>query len=173
MLLEPIGRILFVCSVLKHTATHSQQFYAETNLHFVAHMPNSVFGDQLVAQLFRLIPERGWLFKHGRVPLSMIISEALHQVRTLASSFTYVNSTYHPKRTVAPAGSRFRSKVGVIAEAVSEVEDALSRSQLAPFNDHFHPLPPSGVARKSRGHIMGGPVAAVNLYPLKQSVSAH
>lgn len=74
---------------------------------------------------------------------------------------------------IAPAGSRFRSKVGVIAEAVSEVEDALPHSQLAPFNDHFHPLPPSGVARRSRGHIMGGPVVAANLYPKKESVSAY
>ena len=50
------------------------------NLHFVSHIPHTVLGDQLLAQLWRIIPERSWLFKYGRVPMSFILSELLHEV---------------------------------------------------------------------------------------------
>ncbi|KAI0000430.1 S-adenosyl-L-methionine-dependent methyltransferase [Russula vinacea] len=46
-------------------------------LHFVSHIPLTVLGEQLVAQLFRCIPERSWLFKHGRIPMSFVLSDWL------------------------------------------------------------------------------------------------
>ena len=51
------------------------------NLHFISHIPHTIKGEQLVAQLFRAIPEHVWLFKFGRVPMSFILGEWVWQVR--------------------------------------------------------------------------------------------
>ena len=52
------------------------------NLHFVSHLPQTIHGEQLIAQLFRSIPERSWLFKYGRVPMSILMSDLVWSVRT-------------------------------------------------------------------------------------------
>ncbi|KAI0305536.1 S-adenosyl-L-methionine-dependent methyltransferase [Multifurca ochricompacta] len=44
-------------------------------LHFVTHIPQTIPGEQLVAQLFRCIPEKSWLFKYGRIPMSFILAD--------------------------------------------------------------------------------------------------
>ena len=44
------------------------------------HTPQNVKGEQLVAQLFRNIPEKSWLFKYGRVPMSFIMGEWIWEV---------------------------------------------------------------------------------------------
>jgi len=49
-------------------------------LHFVTHIPHTGFGEQLVAQLFRCIPEKSWLFKYGRIPMSFILADWVWQV---------------------------------------------------------------------------------------------
>lgn len=51
------------------------------SLQFISHFPSTVMGEQLVAQLFRAIPEKHWLFQYGRVPLSFILSENIYNVR--------------------------------------------------------------------------------------------
>lgn len=51
-----------------------------SNLHFIAHIPHTVAGDQLIAQLFRCIPDRSWLFKYGRVAMSFLLDQNLWQV---------------------------------------------------------------------------------------------
>jgi mitochondrial transcription factor 1 len=50
-------------------------------LHFISHLPQNVMGEQLIAQLFRSIPEKSWLFKYGRVPLSFALSQWVWEVR--------------------------------------------------------------------------------------------
>lgn len=56
------------------------------DLHFVSHLTHNVHGEQLIAQLFRSIPERAWLFKYGRVPMSILMSEWVWSVRDLCPS---------------------------------------------------------------------------------------
>lgn len=61
-------------------------------------------GEQFAAQIFRCIPEREWLFKFGRVPMNLVMSEALWAVRTPFHSPTPIlysnhlpnNSAYRP-----------------------------------------------------------------------------
>jgi hypothetical protein len=55
-------------------------------LHFISHLPQNVMGEQLIAQLFRSIPEKSWLFKYGRVPLSFALSQWVWEVRGQISS---------------------------------------------------------------------------------------
>jgi len=61
--------------------THLELTAVHPQLQFISHFPSTVLGEQLVAQLFRAIPERQWLFKYGRVPLSFILSDYVYQVR--------------------------------------------------------------------------------------------
>ena len=50
---------------------------AAPNLHWVAHIENNIAGDQLTSQILRLMPERTWLFKYGRMPLNIIMNETM------------------------------------------------------------------------------------------------
>lgn len=51
------------------------------HLHFISHLQSNVFGEQLLSQLFRLVPDHQWLFQYGRVPLSFILSDYVWTVR--------------------------------------------------------------------------------------------
>ena len=57
------------------------QHLVHPQLHFISHIPHTIRGEQLVAQFFRAIPEQVWLFKYGRVPMSMILGDWLWEVR--------------------------------------------------------------------------------------------
>ncbi|KAI0302533.1 S-adenosyl-L-methionine-dependent methyltransferase [Russula brevipes] len=48
-------------------------------LHFVTHIPHTIPGEQFVAQLFRAIPAKSWLFKYGRMPMSFILPDGVWQ----------------------------------------------------------------------------------------------
>ncbi|PAV18629.1 S-adenosyl-L-methionine-dependent methyltransferase [Pyrrhoderma noxium] len=117
------------------------------NLHFVSHIPHTVLGDQLLAQLWRIIPERSWLFKYGRVPMSFILSELLHE------------------RVVAAPGVTKYNKLSVIASATSEIRDIVPAEDLKPYPDHFWPT-----GGRGHGHrITGTPFVAINVFPTIES----
>lgn len=59
---------------------HSYTYSVHPELHFVTHIPQTVYGEQLVAQLFRCIPEKSWLFKYGRIPMSFILANWVWRV---------------------------------------------------------------------------------------------
>jgi hypothetical protein len=44
-------------------------------LHLVSRIPQTVSGEQLVAQLFHCIPEKSWLFRYGRIPMSFLLAD--------------------------------------------------------------------------------------------------
>jgi len=46
------------------------------------HLSGDVYGEQLMAQLLRSIPDRQWLFKFGRVPLHVVAPMRMWEVRT-------------------------------------------------------------------------------------------
>ncbi|KAI0046065.1 S-adenosyl-L-methionine-dependent methyltransferase [Auriscalpium vulgare] len=119
------------------------------NLHFITHIPQNIPGEQLVAQLLRCVPEKSWLFKHGRVPMSFILPEWLW------------------RRVIARPEDIERCKLSVIAEAVSDFAVALPSAELMPFNDHFHPVVSSSrvASRRSDNRIIGNPLVAVNVIP--------
>jgi hypothetical protein len=52
-------------------------------LQYISHIPHSIAGEQLVAQFCRCVPDESWLFQHGRVPMNLIMSDWLSQVRLL------------------------------------------------------------------------------------------
>ncbi|KAI5120640.1 hypothetical protein M0805_007977 [Coniferiporia weirii] len=117
------------------------------NLHFVSHIPNSILGDQLTAQFWRLIPERSWLFKYGRVPMSLIVNDMIY------------------RRAVAMPKTKMYCKMSVVAEAVSRIEEAIPAEDLFPSADYFHPTAPPPGEKKTGAHITSGPFAAINIYP--------
>jgi len=47
------------------------------------HLSGDVFGEQLMAQLLRSIPDRQWLFKFGRVPLHVVAPIRMWEVRSV------------------------------------------------------------------------------------------
>ena len=51
------------------------------HLHFVSHLQRSIKAEQLIAQLFRCIPDQSWLYKFGRVPMSFVMSDWVWTVR--------------------------------------------------------------------------------------------
>ncbi len=53
------------------------------NLHYISHLRATISGEQFIAQQFRTIPDRQWLFKFGRVPMSHVMSEYVWQVSSL------------------------------------------------------------------------------------------
>lgn len=58
--------------------------YVAANLHFFAQLPHATQGEQLISQFFRIIPDRGWLFKFGRMHMSFIVSELVWNVRCVS-----------------------------------------------------------------------------------------
>jgi transcription factor 1 len=72
-------------------------------LHFVSHIPQTIHGEQLVAQLFRCIPEKSWLFKYGRIPMSFLLADWVWRVGfsfwiVLKSSLTFSREYPHRSR---------------------------------------------------------------------------
>lgn len=65
---------------LPQTRRNSYIRSVHPELHFVTHIPQTVHGEQLVAQLFRCIPEKSWLFKYGRIPMSFILADWVWRV---------------------------------------------------------------------------------------------
>ncbi|KAI0330161.1 S-adenosyl-L-methionine-dependent methyltransferase [Cubamyces sp. BRFM 1775] len=121
------------------------------NLHFVAHLPHNVKGEQLIAQLFRCIPEHSWLFQYGRTPMSILLSEYVYG------------------RLTAPAKKTQRCKLAVIAEATADLQEVDPRA-LAPYADHFYPLPVGSSVTRSTSKRVGQPIHAITATPYADQV---
>ncbi|KAH7888819.1 S-adenosyl-L-methionine-dependent methyltransferase [Phlebopus sp. FC_14] len=119
---------------------------SDPELHFVAHLPSSVSGEQLTSQLLRLVPDRGWLFRYGRVPMSCVMHDSLW------------------KRVSAESESSNRCKLSVIAEAVASCHESLPAQTLSPYDDHFWPDATAALRNKS------SPMVAVTMHPLAKQV---
>ncbi|EJD03059.1 S-adenosyl-L-methionine-dependent methyltransferase [Fomitiporia mediterranea MF3/22] len=135
----------------------------QPNLHWIGQIPHSIYGDQLVSQFFRLIPERGWLFKYGRMPLSLTLPEQTYQ------------------RVIAERASQLYCKLSVVAKATNVIEEPVSPKELQPYNDFFHPSiseesvkkgpkTHTGTYRKGMHRLLGAPYAAMHVTPLANPV---
>ncbi|KAM5531080.1 hypothetical protein V8D89_015245 [Ganoderma adspersum] len=120
------------------------------DLHFVSHLTHNVHGEQLIAQLLRSIPERAWLFKYGRVPMSILMSEWVWS------------------RLEAGTGTQRRCKLSVIAEAAADLQDAFDPELVAPYEAHF--FPPLGVRTKTSNRKPGQPIYGVTAVPYPEQV---
>ncbi|EJD52638.1 S-adenosyl-L-methionine-dependent methyltransferase [Auricularia subglabra TFB-10046 SS5] len=124
-------------------------------LQFVAHIPHTVQGDQLMSQLFRAIPERAWLFKYGRVRMSCVLSEALNE------------------RIMALNAAKARCKLSVIARATCDVQVSLAAKDASPYGAHFYPLPYGERSGKTTGSKRTGtPHLASTFTPLVKPLIA-
>ncbi|KAI9461235.1 S-adenosyl-L-methionine-dependent methyltransferase [Lactarius psammicola] len=125
-------------------------------LHFVTHIPQTIPGEQLVAQLFRCIPEKSWLFKYGRVPMSFILADWVW------------------RRISAPPKGADRCKLSVIAEASADFSPSLPPESLSPFIEHFHPATNGfrigGSVLRPETRQRGSPFLAVNVVPHVQQI---
>ena len=78
MLISPRGRIVRL--TLRQPRWSTDICAVHPELQFVTHIPQTTPGEQLVAQLFRCIPDNSWLFKYGRVPMSFLLADWVWRV---------------------------------------------------------------------------------------------
>ncbi|KAK0437545.1 S-adenosyl-L-methionine-dependent methyltransferase [Armillaria borealis] len=143
--------------LLKDVETLPWEAGVHPNLHYISHLRATISGEQFIAQQFRTIPDRQWLFKFGRVPMSHVMSEYVWQ------------------RVSGPLGDRLRCKLSVIAEATAKCEEALPFSETQPLEHHFHPAPSEAVMTKVgelrqtkkmiKGRRLGMPFQVINMVP--------
>ncbi|KZT29189.1 S-adenosyl-L-methionine-dependent methyltransferase [Neolentinus lepideus HHB14362 ss-1] len=122
-------------------------------LHFISHVPTNIMGEQLIAQFFRCIPDRQWLYKFGRMPMSIILGAWMW------------------KRISAPPATSERCKVSVVAEATSAFTSSLPPSSLLPYDAHFHPVF-TRESRQSKPELRrnGSPLVSINMLPFAKQV---
>ncbi|KIJ67701.1 hypothetical protein HYDPIDRAFT_126002 [Hydnomerulius pinastri MD-312] len=125
----------------------------DPQLRFIAHLPTSIYGEQLIAQLLRLVPDRGWLFRYGRVPMNYVMHDWVWE-----------------RLTADTTNLKNRCKLSVIAEAVATMREVVSPEVLLPYDQHFWPPTPvksensSKLGRKSAGMV------AATMYPLEEQI---
>lgn len=152
---------------------HSYTSSVHPELHFVTHIPQTILGEQLVAQLFRCIPEKSWLFKHGRIPMSFILADWVWRVGLLFCLSWTTSHTF--QRISSPPKGAERCKLSVVAEASSHFFPSLPPESLSPFLDHFHPATSptrvgGGFGLRPETRRRGSPFLAVNIIPHDQQV---
>ncbi|KAF8971134.1 S-adenosyl-L-methionine-dependent methyltransferase [Flammula alnicola] len=118
-------------------------------LQFIMHMASDTQGEQLVAQLLRAVPDRQWLFKYGRVPLSLVLSARMWE------------------RVNAPPSHLARCKVSAMAQAVATFSPSVPYEKLQPYADHFHPARLSQTKETDRYR---SPHVAITITPLQHPV---
>ncbi|KAF8627810.1 hypothetical protein AX15_004235 [Amanita polypyramis BW_CC] len=139
--------------LLKDVAKLAWEDGVHPSLQFISHLPSSIDGEQLVAQLFRSIPDQQWLFKYGRVPMSFVLSDHVW------------------KRISASINAPERCKLTIVAEATADCSYAVPPESLLPYELHFHPMRPSVPTatdgRKHNTRRVGNPFQGVNVIPLE------
>ena len=126
-----------------------------------------------MAQLFRCIPEKSWLFKYGRIPMSFILADWVWRVGFLLACSQPAAHVF--QRISAPPKATERCKLSVIAEASSHFFPSLPSEKLSPFPDHFHPAaiddPRIGViSMRPENRRRGSPFLAINVIPHDEQV---
>lgn len=114
------------------------------------------------------MPDCSWLFKYGRVPLSLLITDNLWQVCTLHTLIAVMKRLIFVfQRIDAPISHKaLRSKLSVIAQAVSDSNLAVHPHALQPYDDHWHPASSLKKTRSASTQL-----AACNIVPREDRVS--
>lgn len=73
-----------MCFILRVTVVDIYRVPPEPpNIHFVAQVPENRLGDQLVSQWIGCMSNQSWIFKYGRVKLSLLVRPNLYEVSDL------------------------------------------------------------------------------------------
>ncbi|KAG9312882.1 S-adenosyl-L-methionine-dependent methyltransferase [Chiua virens] len=123
-------------------------------LRFVAHLPTSIYGEQLIAQLLRLVPDQGWLFRYGRVPMNYIMHDFVWERISANTSST--------------AKLKNRCKLSVIAEAATSFREVVPSDTLRPYEEHFWPPNIATAEGRSRKNRQNRDMVAVTMCPLPE-----
>ncbi|SNX84896.1 related to MTF1 - mitochondrial RNA polymerase specificity factor [Melanopsichium pennsylvanicum] len=104
-------------------AEHSDASWQKLSpLMFFAQLPNTVYGEQLFAQIITAIAGRIWLFRHGRIQLGFICGESL------------------AKRCLGEAGDKLsRGKLGTTVQCLADVGVHRYAHEFSPHSHHFFP----------------------------------
>ncbi|KAJ7594591.1 S-adenosyl-L-methionine-dependent methyltransferase [Mycena floridula] len=122
-------------------------------LQYISHLPTSLNGEQLVSQLLRLVPDKQWLYKYGRVPMNLLLSDVVWQ-------------------RILPTDHKTKCKLSVIAEATVSREETVRYDVTQPFEENFYPNTVN--IRVAQRHRLGNPFRAVSLVPLQhQAINPH
>ncbi|KAJ7647354.1 S-adenosyl-L-methionine-dependent methyltransferase [Roridomyces roridus] len=147
--------------LLEHIQTVPWDQGVHPQLQFISHLTSNIPGEQLISQLIRSIPDQQWLFKYGRVPMGILLSE------------------YIWKRIVGDT-TAVRCKLSNMAAATTAFSEAVPYSMLQPYTDHFHPIPSAinlaerekeqKLARPLMTGKAGNPFVAANFTPLEHQL---
>ncbi|KIY69556.1 S-adenosyl-L-methionine-dependent methyltransferase [Cylindrobasidium torrendii FP15055 ss-10] len=124
------------------------------SLRFVSHVIPSEVGEQYLSQWLRFIPDHGWIFKHGRVPMHLIVPGSAW------------------KRFNAPVGDPNRSKITILVEALVEHSLLVPSSVTDPYSEVFWPpkrdiefQSESGSRRNKSLKLLGYPQEVITVIP--------
>ncbi|KAJ3989140.1 S-adenosyl-L-methionine-dependent methyltransferase [Lentinula detonsa] len=138
--------------LLDDVETFSWDDGVHPNLQFISHLPITVYGEQLIAQILRLIPNRNWLFKFGRVKMNFLLSDYIWQ-----------------RLTAPPENALMRCKLSVMATATADFQTKMY-DELQPYAEHFHPILVKKATDKLSNRRIGVPFQAVEITPLEKQV---
>lgn len=124
-----------------------------------------------MAQILRTIPERSWLFKYGRMRMSLIIAESLYNVCGILLSMYNSSYTFLLQRINAPLKKKERCKLSIIAEATTDFRQPLHPGRLKPYDNHFWPPTPLNRYILPESRKPGHPMTAVTFMPLEHQVN--
>ncbi|QRW12447.1 mitochondrial transcription factor 1 [Ceratobasidium sp. AG-Ba] len=135
--------------LLDDVAVEDWKMAPHSTLQFIGHLPLGPVGEQLIAQLFRAIPERSWLFKYGRMRMSWILAKRMLE------------------RIQSPAKKQSRCKLTIIAEATADLSPAIPAKDLEDYNKLFYPKSdPASGKRVPLARRVGQPFVSLNIDPL-------
>jgi transcription factor 1 len=166
--IAPWGTCTFVLVSKPTKCTYTRIVHPE--LHFVTHIPQTILGEQLVAQLFRCIPDQSWLFKYGRIPMSFVLADWVWRVSfPLALCLTAAHAF---QRISAQPNGAERCKLSVISEASSRFFPSLPPERLLPVFDHFHPATTitNHTSLRPENRRRGSPFLAMSVVPHDEQV---
>ncbi|ELU40962.1 RrnaAD domain-containing protein [Rhizoctonia solani AG-1 IA] len=136
-----------------------------SSLSFIGHLPLGPVGEQLIAQLFRAIPERSWLFKYGRMRMSWILAQRMLEVCQRDPIQIHKCLTYSLKRISSPPQRAARCKLTIVSEATANIAPAVPHEVLEGYDQHFWPQSESAVGGKKKTPRIGQPFVAINVDP--------
>ncbi|KAJ3763586.1 S-adenosyl-L-methionine-dependent methyltransferase [Lentinula raphanica] len=142
-----------------------------SKLQFISHLPLTVYGEQLISQILRLIPNRNWLFKFGRVKMNFLLSDYIWQASEGCSHSCHTYSSEYQRLTAPPENNLMRCKLSVMGTATAEFQTKMYDA-LQPYSEHFHPTllkKPVDTAKFSNRRI-GVPFHAAEITPLEKQV---
>ncbi|KAG6856289.1 hypothetical protein H0H87_005772 [Tephrocybe sp. NHM501043] len=126
------------------------------DLQFISHLPSTIYSEQLVSQLFRAMPEAGWLFQYGRIPLNLVLSDHLYK---------RIGATLKD--------TAMRCKLSIVAEATAQCTPSLNFLESQPYEEHFHPIPgirAMAAEMKKDSRAVGRPFRTMTAIPLENQL---